>query len=866
MAVTNVGSIEYDVKLNLNQLRRDVRAAERLVNDSAKKTAKAASPTGSSGRGSSPAQEISRTTQAQVEATKKAAQESYNSIAQYTPQIQRQFLAVERANNQVFNATDRSSRAIQKFGADSVQAQRATNSLNVAVQNQALAQSRLDTSLNSSNSSLNASRAGMIALGAAVTAVAVAVGVNLRNAVERSDTLTNFPRVLTAMGESAEDAQASTQKLAERLRGLPTSLQAGTQAVQSFIAAGLPVGVATEGFLALNNAFLAAGSSTIAAQQAMVQLQQALSRGRIEGQEWNSIVANTPTFLRAMANETGKTRDQLRELYSQSPERLIQDMIRLNVEGGGGLASLNDQARAATAGIGTAFDNFSNAVTRAITKVIDGIGQANITNTINAIGAGFEFGGNAIGAFLAVAQPVAPLITVISVGLGTMALSMGAVTLATRVATGAMAAFRVALNFISSHPIIATLAALAGIVAGVATAVGIMRKEVDKVQSPAVDVGDALKGWEPAIGGASDAAQKLGKELARIDEQINKANDDYRYRLAELVAGRNENVAKLQETLRDEKRAYDNAYSERLASFQKSQNDEEVAYRQKTKDIQNQINFLSRYNTAANLRQVEELRFALAQENAEYQKATELRQNEFNTQTNSAAEEYEKRRSENEKKLNEELALLQKHREDVLGVRGIILRDEIENLKRSRDEQIKSLEQQRADILSRGTSIGGEVGRAVGQSVNQGLQDGLRNSLGQTVAEFKKYFIDATREQFARGFTQYTYYDKGRNAVVTDTLPNFNVGGFTGRGGEMEPAGVVHKGEYVVPQDMVDQSTGLPKPGALGSGGTVINNNFDLSGIMAPDKASMRQVADYIAKLINETAVAKTGKISIVGV
>lgn len=38
----------------------------------------------------------------------------------------------------------------------------------------------------------------------------------------------------------------------------------------------------------------------------------------------------------------------------------------------------------------------------------------------------------------------------------------------------------------------------------------------------------------------------------------------------------------------------------------------------------------------------------------------------------------------------------------------------------------------------------------------------------------------------------------------------FSDGGFTGRGGMMQPAGVVHKGEYVVPQKYVNQSTGLP--------------------------------------------------------
>ncbi|WP_347851901.1 phage tail tape measure protein [Planktomarina sp.] len=38
----------------------------------------------------------------------------------------------------------------------------------------------------------------------------------------------------------------------------------------------------------------------------------------------------------------------------------------------------------------------------------------------------------------------------------------------------------------------------------------------------------------------------------------------------------------------------------------------------------------------------------------------------------------------------------------------------------------------------------------------------------------------------------------------------FADGGYTGAGGKMQPAGIVHKGEYVVPQKYVNQSTGLP--------------------------------------------------------
>ena len=43
------------------------------------------------------------------------------------------------------------------------------------------------------------------------------------------------------------------------------------------------------------------------------------------------------------------------------------------------------------------------------------------------------------------------------------------------------------------------------------------------------------------------------------------------------------------------------------------------------------------------------------------------------------------------------------------------------------------------------------------------------------------------------------------------SIPRFAEGGFTGRGSKYEPAGIVHKGEYVVPKRYVDQSTGTPK-------------------------------------------------------
>lgn len=45
---------------------------------------------------------------------------------------------------------------------------------------------------------------------------------------------------------------------------------------------------------------------------------------------------------------------------------------------------------------------------------------------------------------------------------------------------------------------------------------------------------------------------------------------------------------------------------------------------------------------------------------------------------------------------------------------------------------------------------------------------------------------------------------------------NYASGGYTGAGGKYEPAGIVHRGEYVVPKKDVNQRTGLPYADAMG--------------------------------------------------
>lgn len=74
----------------------------------------------------------------------------------------------------------------------------------------------------------------------------------------------------------------------------------------------------------------------------------------------------------------------------------------------------------------------------------------------------------------------------------------------------------------------------------------------------------------------------------------------------------------------------------------------------------------------------------------------------------------------------------------------------------------------------------------------------------------------------------------------------FASGGFTGRGGTNEFAGIVHKGEYVLPQSQVDQTTGTPKMGS-----TTINITVPM---MTGGATERRKVARLLIKDLQDIA------------
>lgn len=104
--------------------------------------------------------------------------------------------------------------------------------------------------------------------------------------------------------------------------------------------------------------------------------------------------------------------------------------------------------------------------------------------------------------------------------------------------------------------------------------------------------------------------------------------------------------------------------------------------------------------------------------------------------------------------------------------------------------------------------------------------------------------------------------DSVKGALSKLHVPGFAEGGFTGSGGVSDVAGVVHKGEYVLPQSAVDQSTGMPKIMTNGGGGSVTVNVNVNAGAYMGSQNDARKYAMEIFKSLQDIASSRNMQLS----
>lgn len=223
-----------------------------------------------------------------------------------------------------------------------------------------------------------------------------AISGSIASAVNRVDTIANFPKIMQSVGYSADEARATIERLSTGIDGLPTSLDAIVGSVQKIAPVSGSLATATDVALAFNNALLAGGKSQEIMNSAFEQYSQMLSTGRVDMQSWKILAQAMPGQLNQIAKALLGANANQADLYKAMQSGAItfdqfnNAIVSLNNEGLPGYASFAEQARISTESIGTAWTKVQNRINKAVAKIIDHIGQANIAGAINDFSSSFS--------------------------------------------------------------------------------------------------------------------------------------------------------------------------------------------------------------------------------------------------------------------------------------------------------------------------------------------------------------------------------------------------------------------------------------------------------------------------------------------
>lgn len=248
--------------------------------------------------------------------------------------------------------------------------------------------------------------AGAVFIGNLASQAASAMMSGVGDGIQRLDTLTIFPKVMSNMGIDAESSAAAIERVRESIIGLPTSLDDAARAVQRLTMSTGDIDRASEVFIAFNNALVAGAAPASLQASALEQFSQAVNKGKPDMLEWRSLMNAMPAQLNQVAMKMGLSAAELGEGLRQGSipmDDFLDAIVELNTEGVGEFASFSEQVTAATSTIGVAMTNVRNRISQFWEEILGGIGQERISGIINDFSSNLPGWGAAIGEFVSTA-------------------------------------------------------------------------------------------------------------------------------------------------------------------------------------------------------------------------------------------------------------------------------------------------------------------------------------------------------------------------------------------------------------------------------------------------------------------------------
>lgn len=221
------------------------------------------------------------------------------------------------------------------------------------------------------------------------------VSQNMDRAIQRIDTMDNFPKVMQNFGVSSDEAAESIKRIDQTVQGLPTSLDQAVAGVQDLFMVTKDLKESEKLFKAINNsAMVFANGSTEAVDRFIYGFKQALSAGKVSAQDFNQMNEAIPGLMSKVAEAMGITFKELKDGLSDGSISIDQFNEALNIldtQGVGAMESLETSAHTATGGIKTSIANMKTALARGVANIIKAINGAlepfgGLTGVISKLG------------------------------------------------------------------------------------------------------------------------------------------------------------------------------------------------------------------------------------------------------------------------------------------------------------------------------------------------------------------------------------------------------------------------------------------------------------------------------------------------
>ena len=206
------------------------------------------------------------------------------------------------------------------------------------------------------------------------------VSQNMDSAINRIDTMNNFPKVMKNFGVSTDEANKSIKRIDKAVQGLPTSLDQAVAGVQDLFMVTKDLKESEKLFKAVNDsAMVFANGSTEAVDRFIYGFKQALSAGKVSAQDFNQMNEAIPGLMSKVAEAMGITFKELKDGLSDgsiSIEKFNETLNILDTQGVGAMKSLEKSAHTSTGGIKTSIANMKTAFARGIANIINSIDKS----------------------------------------------------------------------------------------------------------------------------------------------------------------------------------------------------------------------------------------------------------------------------------------------------------------------------------------------------------------------------------------------------------------------------------------------------------------------------------------------------------